>query len=135
MAQITVFGYVTDDLVPKQSQRNVAYVCFHVKEHIGKGRCQTYQVWAWGNDVTRMTQLGIKNGSLIWLSGSLELVDCTENQGRERTKILKVYCKDFGFLPGRKIARQDMQQNRGIPPVSPPPIPEILDGDRMPLPD
>lgn len=135
MAQITVFGYVADNLVPKQSQRNVAYVCFYLKEHVGKARWQTYQVWVWGNDVTRITQLGIKKDGLIWLSGSLELVDSTANQGKERTKILKVYAKDFGYLPYRRNARQDTQRTQSIPQPVPPPEPEILDGDRMPLPD
>ena len=134
MAQIQVIGYVDADLQLKQSQKETAYVCFQLKEHIGKGRWQTYQVWAWGNLAARMERLGVKEGSLIWLTGSLELVDCTVKQGKEKTKLLKVYSSDFGFIPRRKTERQDADKGTTAP-VEPEPTPEVLDGDRMQLPE
>ena len=134
MAQITVFGYVTEDLVPTQSQRNVAYVCFQLREHIGKGRCQTYQVWAWGNLVARLERLGVRKGSLIWVTGSLELVDSTAKHGREKTQTLKIYCSDFGYIPRRRAERQEADKDTAAP-VEPETTPEVLDGDRMQLPE
>lgn len=135
MAQITVFGYVAENLVPKQSQKETAYVCFQLREYMGKGRWQTYQVWAWGSIVARMERLGIKEGSLIWLTGSLELVDATIKHGREKTKLLKVYCSDVGYLPRPKRSKQDAENETAAvqPECSPPP--ETLDGDRMQLPE
>ncbi len=65
MAQITAFGYVTEDLIPKQSQTKQPYVSFHLKERIGTGRWQIFQVWIWGNDVARITRLGINKGSIV----------------------------------------------------------------------
>ena len=91
MAQIQVIGYVDADLQLKQSQKETAYVSFYLKEQIGKGRWQTYQVWAWSNLAARMERLGVKEGSLIWLTGSVELVDCTTKHGQEKTKLLKIY--------------------------------------------
>lgn len=135
MALITVFGCVTEDLIPKQSQNKIAYVCFPLWEHLGKGRFQTFQVWVWGSDVSRIMRLGIKAGSLIWVSGSMELVDCTQQQGKERTKLLKVYCKDFGYLPRSKGSSQIAPQETGITETPPTPIVKELDGDRMPLPE
>lgn len=134
MAQIQVIGYVDADLQLKQSQKETAYVCFQLKEHLGKGRWQTYQVWAWGNLAARMERLGVKEGSLIWLTGSLELVDSTVKHGREKTKLLKVYCSDFGFVPRHKAKRQDADKGTAAP-VEPEPTPEVLDGDRMQLPE
>ena len=134
MAQIQIIGYVDTDLQLKQSQKETAYVCFSIKEHLGKGRWQTYQVWAWGNLAARMERLGVKEGSLIWLTGSLELVDCTVKQGKEKTKLLKVYSSDFGFIPRRKTERQDADKGTAAP-VEPDPIPDVLDGDRMQLPE
>ncbi len=135
MAQIHVFGYVMEDPIPKQSQTNNAYVCFPLREYLGKGRWQTYQVWAWGSNVHHMKRLGIKSGSLIWLTGKLELVDCTVNHGKERTKALKVFCNDFGYLPHSKNGKVDTKQSNGIADTQDLPIPEEIDGDRMPLPE
>ncbi len=135
MAQIHVFGYVEEDLIPKQSQTSIAYVCFHLREYLGKGRWQTYQVWVWGSDVHRMKRLGIKSGSLIWLTGKLELVDCTMDHGKVQTKVLKVYCSDFGYLPQRGTIKADTKQSTGIAAADDLPIPEEIDGDRMPLPE
>ena len=135
MAQITVFGCVMEDPIPKQSQNQIAYACFSLREHLGKGRVQIFQVWVWGNDVARITQLGIKAGSLIWISGSMELVDCTQQHGKERTKILKVFCRDFGYLPKQKGTGQIASNETGISCPVPPPLVKELDGDRMPLPE
>ena len=134
MAQIQVIGYVNADLQLKQSQKETAYVSFDITEQIGKGRWQTYQVWAWGNVVARMERLGVKKGSLIWLTGSLELVDSTVKHGREKTKLLKIYCSDFGYIPRRKAERQEADKGTAAP-VEQEPTPEVLDGDRMQLPE
>lgn len=83
MAQIFVFGHVKENLLVKKSQKGSEYVCFHLKEHTGNGRTQTYQVWAWGEDVSRLVRFGVKEGSLIWLTGAIQLVDCTDSHGKE----------------------------------------------------
>lgn len=137
MAQIFAFGRVEDDLILKRSQRDSTYACFGVTEQTGKGQSQYYQVWAWGDDTSRLARLGVRKGSQIWFTGTLQLTDCTTNHGKDRTKLLKVYLSGFGFVPGRPP--------KGIPtdppnapaatalPVQPPM--EVLDGDREPLPE
>ncbi len=134
MAQIQVIGYVDADLQLKQSQKETAYVCFHLREYQGKGRWQTYQVWAWGNLAVRMERLGVKKGSLIWITGSLELVDCTVKHGWDKTKLLKVYCSDFGYIPRRKAERQDAAEDTAAQQISEP-SPVVLDGDWVQLPE
>ena len=133
MAQIQVIGYVETALQLKQSQKGTAYVSFYLKEHLGKGRCQTYQVWAWGNLAARMERLDVKEGNLLWLTGSLELVDCTVKHGQEKAKLLKIYCSDFGYIPRRRAERQDTDHGTAAP-ADPEASPEVLDGDRVQLP-
>ena len=134
MAQIQVIGYVKADLQFKQSQKETAYVSFEITEQIGKGRYQTYEVWAWRNLVARLERLGVKKGCLIWVTGSLELVDSTAKHGREKTQTLKIYCSDFGYIPRRRAERQEADKDTAAP-VEPEPTPEVLDGDRMQLPE
>ena len=130
MAQVFVFGYVEDEIVPKQSQKETTYVSFRLREYIGKGRIQTYQVWAWEETVKLIQKLGIKKGSQVWVTGSLELVDCTVNKGTLKTKMLKVYCSSIGFVP-RSKQNTDTEKVPEIPTAF---HVEELDGDREPLP-
>ncbi len=78
-------------------------MCFRLTEQAGKGRTQAYQVWAWNEDVSRLLRLGVKKGTLLWLTGTQELVDCTAKQGTVKTMLLKVYLTNFGFVPGRRL--------------------------------
>ena len=77
MAQIFAFGRVENDLAPKKSQKDSTYVCFGFTEQTGKGQFQYYQVWAWGDEVSRLIQLGVKKDSRLWITGTQQLVDCT----------------------------------------------------------
>lgn len=135
MAQIFVMGRVEDDLVTKKSQSASAYVCFRLTEQVGKGRTQSYQVWAWNEDVTRLGKLGVRKGKMIWLTGTQELVDSTTDQGKTKTKLLKVYLTNFGFVPGHFSGEHctAIPNDPGTAASAPPP--EVLDGSREPLPE
>lgn len=136
MAQIFVLGCVEDDLVPKTgSQSGSAYVCFRLTEQVGKGRTQSYQVWAWNEDVSRLLRLGVKKGTLLWLTGTQELVDCTAKQGTVKTMLLKVYLTNFGFVPGRRLDGSHTDTPKGPETAAAVSPLEILDGSREPLPE
>lgn len=137
MAQIFAFGRVENDLVPKKSQNDSTYVGFGFTEQTGKGQYQYYQVWAWDDEVSRLIQHGIKKGSRLWITGRLQLVDCTSSHGKNKTKILKVYLSDFGFLPGPlpKGTSTDFPNDTETADVHLPPSMEILDGERESLPE
>lgn len=136
MAQIFAFGRVENDLVPKKSQKDSTYVCFGFTEQTGKGQFQYYQVWAWDDEVSRLARLGVKKDSRLWITGTLQLVDCTADHGKERTKILKIYLSNFGFLPNRisKEGSTDFPNEPGTADAAPPPV-EVLDGERESLPE
>lgn len=135
MAQIFVFGRVTADLTLKESINHTPYICFNLAENIGYGdkrRTQYYQVWAWGTDTSRLIRMGVKEGSLIWLAGSQELVNSTEKNGETKTMNLKIALDNWGFVP----TRQSSPPNPGFPKESET-IAETgkLDGDREFLPE
>lgn len=141
MAQIFVFGRVTADPELKESQKGNPYVCFDLAEHIGYGSGQRtlfYQVWAWGDNALRLIRMGVRQGSMLWLTGAQDLVDCTDNSGKVKTKRLKVSMDNCGFLPGWK-PKQDGVNMTGEPAASPDmtvlPYVEALDGEREALPE
>lgn len=133
MALVYTFGYVTNDIVLKQSRNDTTYVCFYLKEQLGNGRAQTFQVWAWGDLVKHITRIGIRKGSMIWISGTLEWTDCTTDQGARKTKRMKVYLSACGYVYGKQSNKPDDTVNEMA--SSPIPFPDELDGDRMPLPE
>lgn len=137
MAQIFVFGHVKENLLVKKSQKGSEYVCFHLREHTGNGRTQTYQVWAWGEDVSRLVRFGVKEGSLIWLTGTMQLVDCTDSHGKETVKVLKISLTNWGYLPSKTATAQpsNISNDTGIPKDLSLSSDEVLDGDRVSLPE
>ncbi len=135
MAQVIVFGQVEDDLELKTSQKGNVYVCFLLLERLSKGRYQQYQVWAWGEDAQRLGRLRVKKGSMIWLTGSLQLVDCTVNHGQNKTKLLKVALTDWGYLPTQRLTPSSTHPAALADKEQPPDFPGgTLDGDRDTLP-
>ena len=133
MAQINVIGYVTQDIVLKQSQEGNAYVHFFLKEYLSKSRYQTYQVWIWENIIPKLKRYKIKKGSLIWITGSLELVDYTARDRQDMHQMLKINCNDLGVIRVN-LADSTPAESRNAESVSPG-LPKELDGDRNQLPE
>ena len=104
MAEVHVFGRVTNDLQLKMSHRQVPYVSFGLVEWIGRrntGHRQYFEVWAWGTDALSLADAEIRKDSRIWVQGFLELVDCTRNGGSERDKRLKLSLTGWQLKPPR----------------------------------
>lgn len=133
MAQINVIGYVTQDIVLKQSREGNAYVHFFMKEYLSKSRYQTYQVWIWENMIPKLKRYKIKKGSLIWITGSLELVDCTAWGLQDKHQMLKINCNDLGAIRVN-LAEATPAESMTADSASPG-SPEELDGDRNQLPE
>ena len=124
MAQTYVIGRVTADLEMKTSINQHPYVRFDIAEHIGgkeHGRTQYLQICAMGDDAERLVRARVRKGSLIWISGSLELEVYTRRDGTATDKRLKVLLDNWGFVPvGNPGALKGSTE---------------IDGDREPLPD
>ena len=119
MAEVHVFGRVTNDLQLKMSHRQVPYVSFGLVEWIGRrdtGHRQYFEVWAWGTDALSLADAEIRKDSRIW------------------DKRLKLSLTGWQLKPPRTERRPARKQSPGAarPPL--PPV-EVVDGDRERLPE
>jgi Single-stranded DNA-binding protein len=143
MSQIHIIGRVTADFELQTSTNNIPYVRFSLAERLGygeKARTQYLQVWAWQEDAARLMKYKVKKGSLIWVSGSLELEIFQKLDGVTKDKRLKVTLDNWGFIPGGKASASSSDNE--VPHVSTSPdnseqaMPDgEIDGDREPLPE
>ena len=133
MAQINVIGFVTDNIIPKQSQKGSAGVLFYLKEYTGKSRYQVYQIWARGEIISRILRLKLRKGSHIWLTGSIELVDHTASRDKKQIKMLRIYCSDFGIVSSRNTVPNTAESMTADSAQES--LPVELDGDRDQLPE
>ena len=130
MSQLYCAGRVTSELELKTSAKQVPYVCFPIAERVGYGKTahtQYITVWAWGA-MARQLAGGVGKGSVLWVSGSLELEEYAKKDGVTRDKRLKLKLKDWGFAPTQRPQARP-GQDQSIPP------PDIVDGEREDLPE
>lgn len=137
MAQIHVIGRITADLELKTSERNHPYVRFDIAENIGRRQnlhTQYFQICAWGEDAGRLMKARAKKGSLIWVTGSLELEPYTKRDGVTIDKRMKVLLDNWGFIPvgGAKASKEEPAPE--CPETTSPIQAEVIDGDRDSLP-
>lgn len=133
MAQVYSIGRVTADLELKTSVRQNPYLCFSLAERIGYGdtaRTQYIQVWAWGTVTRQLIDTGVRKGSLLWVSGSLELEEYTRKDGVTKDKRLKLKLTDWGFVPAAQRRGQETSQAKDVKDV-----PSVIDGERDILPE
>lgn len=136
MAQVYVIGRVTADLELKTSEKNTRYLRFDIAENIGyhqSQRVQYLQICAMGEDAERLVRAHVKKGSLIWVSGSLELEQFTKKDGITLDKRLKVLLDNWGFVPAGNF-RKASESPKQPPEFSPQGASEI-NGDRDTLPE
>ena len=102
MAQVNVIGRITADLELRTSEKNNLYVRFDIAENIGSRQnlhTQYFQICAWGEDAKRLEKARAKKGSLIWVTGSLELEPYTKRDGVTIDKRMKILLDNWGFVP------------------------------------
>ena len=137
MAQVYVIGRITADLELKTSEKKNPYVRFDIAENIGSRQnlhAQYFQVCAWNEDANRLVKARAKKGSLIWVSGSLELEPYTKRDGVTIDKRMKILLDNWGFIPvgGAKSSKNGQVQNSSeVPPHQ---EYEGIDGERDTLP-
>ena len=95
---------------------------------------QYFQVCAWNEDARRLVNANAKQGSLIWISGSLELEPYTKQDGITIDKRMKIMLDNWGFIP---TTRAKYNRNSSRPKDSETTLAqesEVVDGDRDSLP-
>lgn len=137
MAQVNVIGRITADLELKTSEKNNSYVRFDIAENIGSRQnlhTQYFQICAWGEDANRLIKARAKKGSLIWVTGSLELEPYTKRDGVTIDKRMKILLDNWGFVPvgGAKTSKEGLAQT--APEVPSHQDYDGIDGDRDTLP-
>ncbi len=143
MSQINIVGRIAGDFELQKSANHVPYARFGLIENIGYGeraRSQYYEVWAYAEAANRLIKGKARKGSLLWVSGQLELV---EFQRRDQTKDkgLKVTLDSWRFIPTGKPQGSPRDnsflpsENRTPPNSEVAQAMEVLDGDRETLPD
>ena len=87
-----------------------------------------------GDDAERLVRARVKKGSLIWVSGSLELEVYTRRDGVTTDKRLKVLLDNWGIVPvGTDKAGTKALDSKSS--ESPSEISPVIDGEREALPD
>lgn len=138
MAQVYVIGRITADLEMKTSSNGNPYVRFDIAETIGikeDSHSQFFQVCAWADDAKRLTKAHAKKGSLIWISGALELEAFTKKDGKSKDKRMKILLDNWGFIPVGKSKGLQSSKEQIVPDASGLSQAPEIDGDREPLPE
>ena len=139
MAQVYVIGRVTADIELKNSINDHPYVRFDVAENIGSRdniRTQYFQVCAMGEDAMRITHAHVKRGSLIWISGSMELEIFTKKDGITTDKRVKIILDNWGFVPASSVGRNKAVNDTadiGTSQMSSGSFAAVIDGEREDL--
>ena len=131
MSQLYCTGRVMSDLELKTSQKSVPYLCFPIAERVGYGssaHTQYISVWAWDAMARQLISKGVGKGSVLWVSGSLELEEYTKKDGVSHDKRLKLKLTDWGFAPAGQRQERGPGQAKEFPPLP------TVDGEREELP-
>ena len=94
----------------------------------------THLICAWGEDAGRLIKAHAKKGSLIWVTGSLELEAFTKRDGATADKRMKILLDNWGFVPVGKARPLKEGQAKTDPGNTSIQEYEGIDGDRDTLP-
>lgn len=140
MAQSSMtIGRVTADLNLKISERGNPYLRFSIAEKVGFGKfekTQYSQVWARGSDAENLVNANVKRGSLIWVSGPIEIEEFQKADGK-KDKQLKIELIKWGFISfgnyisfNHSIYKNEVTETKAFTDME-----KVIDGDRDKLPE
>ena len=138
MAQLNTIGWVSSEPRQGTSANGNPYVLFSLGERVGYGqsaRTQFYQVWARGDVLRRLTKAGIRKGSLLFVSGSLELEEYAKSDGAAKDKRLRLELSDWSFVPGRERQTHSQKPDASASTADIPSPDDTIDGERDTLPE
>lgn len=104
---ITLTGRVTADLELQTSQNNTEYVQFNVAVNKGFGEQEHpnfYQCVLFGKAAERISKAGVKKGSLLFITGDLDLVEYTRKSDGSKGMIPKITVYEWNYTPTGKRA-------------------------------
>lgn len=113
---VSLNGRVTADLELQISQNGTQYVQFHVAVNKGFGEHQHpnfYQCILFGKTAERIMHAGVKKGSVLFVTGDLDLVEYTRKSDGTKGMIPKITVYDWNYLPSGKAKDDSSQEDAG----------------------
>ena len=104
---ITLTGRVTADLELQASANGTDYIQFNVAVNKGYGEqehANFYQCVLFGKASERISKAGVKKGSLLFITGDLDLVEFTRRSDGSKGMIPKITVYEWSYVPGGKRA-------------------------------
>lgn len=102
---ITLTGRVTADLELQTSSNGTEYIQFNVAVNKGYGEqehANFYQCVLFGKAAERLNKAGVKKGSLLFITGDLDLVEYTRKADGSKAMIPKITVYEWNCVPTGK---------------------------------
>ena len=116
---IALTGRVTADPELQTSQNNTEYVQFNVAVNKGFGEQEHpnfYQCVLFGKAAERLSKAGVKKGSLLFLTGDLDLVEYTRRSDGSKGMIPKITVYEWSYIPtGTRVEGSNAYAYGGAP--------------------
>lgn len=116
---ITLTGRVTADLEIQTSSNGTAYIQFNVAVNKGFGEqehANFYQCILFGKAAERLSKAGVKKGSLLFITGDLDLVEYTRKADGSKGMITKINVYEWSYVPtGKRTESSNASADAGTP--------------------
>lgn len=116
---ITLTGRVTADLEIQTSSNGTAYIQFNVAVNKGFGEqehANFYQCILFGKAAERLSKAGVKKGSLLFITGDLDLVEYTRKADGSKGMIPKITVYEWNYVPtGKRTEGSNANADAGTP--------------------
>ena len=102
---ITLTGRVTADLELQTSSNGTEYIQFNVAVNKGYGEqehANFYQCVLFGKAAERISKAGVRKGSLLFITGDLDLVEFTRKSDGSKGTIPKITVYEWNYIPTGK---------------------------------
>ena len=116
---ITLTGRVTADLEIQTSSNGTEYIQFNVAVNKGYGEqehANFYQCILFGKAAERLSKAGVKKGSLLFITGDLDLVEYTRKADGSKGTIAKITVYEWNYVPtGKRAESSNASSGNGTP--------------------
>ena len=117
--QISLMGRVTADLEIQTSTNGTDYIQFNVAVNKGFGEQEHpnfYQCVLFGKATERISKAGVKKGSLLFITGDLDLVEYTRKSDGSKGMIPKITVYEWNYIPtGKRTEGGNANAGSGAP--------------------
>ena len=117
--QISTLARVTADFDLQTSQNKTQYVQFNVAVNKGFGEqehANFFQCVLFGKAAERIINAGVRKGSLLFITGDLDLVEYTRKADGSKGMIPKITVYEWNYVPtGKRTEGSNANADAGTP--------------------